>query len=111
MVVVLHNGKLPAPPVQGCVDSRSLATYRFNVDGPPHVSEELPVQGMLQDVLLSGNVPFPKTTPQKHCDPYSTPAKEYPPSLQAKRHSSTVRLVELSWFCWYIKARPFVPSE
>jgi hypothetical protein len=54
----------PPPPLHGCVDSKSMATYRFKVDLPPQVSVLFPVHGMLQELLLSGSVPLPKTTPQ-----------------------------------------------
>ena len=32
---------------QGSVDSRSTATYKSNVELPPHISDELPVHGIL----------------------------------------------------------------
>jgi hypothetical protein len=50
--------------LQGSVDSKSLATYKFRVERPPQVSAELPVQGMLHELAGKGNVPLPKTTPQ-----------------------------------------------
>jgi hypothetical protein len=52
------------PPLHGCVDSKSVATYKSRVERPPQVSLELPVQGILQEVLSNGKVPLPRTTPQ-----------------------------------------------
>lgn len=50
--------------LQGSLDSKSLATYKFKVPLPPQVSEESPVQGMLHWLDDTGKVPLPKTTPQ-----------------------------------------------
>ena len=50
--------------LQGSVDSKSLATYKFKVPLPPQVSEESPVQGMSHWLDDTGKVPLPKTTPQ-----------------------------------------------
>jgi hypothetical protein len=52
------------PPLQGCVDSKSVATYKSRVELPPQVSVESPVQGILQELLLNSEVPLPRTTPQ-----------------------------------------------
>ena len=95
----------PPPPLQGSEDSISVATYRSKADGPPHISAEFPLHGILQTLLSIGSVPFPKTTPQKHCEPYSTPANEYPPVLHAERQDSTVIADALIWSCCQLVLR------
>jgi hypothetical protein len=50
--------------LQGSLDSKSLATYKFRVPLPPQVSEESPVQGKLHELDDRSSVPLPKTTPQ-----------------------------------------------
>ena len=50
--------------LQGSVDSKSVATYKFRVELPPQVSELSPVQGILHELAGKGAVPLPKTTPQ-----------------------------------------------
>lgn len=50
--------------LQGSLDSKSVATYKFRVELPPQVSAELPVHGMEQELAGKGSVPLPKTTPQ-----------------------------------------------
>jgi hypothetical protein len=46
--------------LQGSVDSKSVATYKFSVA----LSVLLPVQGKLHELAGRGVVPLPKTTPQ-----------------------------------------------
>ena len=48
----------------GSVDIKSVATYRLSVERPPQNSVRSPVQGILHCVLLNGDVPLPRTTPQ-----------------------------------------------
>ena len=50
--------------LQGSVDSKSVATYKFKVELPPQVSAELPVQGVAHELAGNGAVPLPNTTPQ-----------------------------------------------
>jgi hypothetical protein len=50
--------------LQGSLDSKSLATYKFKVPLPPQVSVESPVQAILHLLASIGRVPFPRTTPQ-----------------------------------------------
>ena len=56
------GGRTKGP--QGSVDIKSLATYRFRCAGPPQISDESPLHGMLHALLGAAAVPLPRTTPQ-----------------------------------------------
>ena len=85
--------------------------YRLMKFGPPHNSELLPLQAILQLESPAGAVPFPRTTPHQHLRqsatdtigrrvmdwtayslPYSVAAIGKFPFLQICKHASAVML-------------------
>ena len=44
---------------QGCCDSRSVATYKLSLSGPPQISVPSPLQAILQSPLGAETVPLP----------------------------------------------------
>ena len=58
----IGGGRTKGP--HGSLDIRSLATYRLRRDGPPQISLEFPLHGMLQSLVGAEVVPLPSTTPQ-----------------------------------------------